>query len=439
MHHNKYNRGGKSLKAMDIGRMSILRQHLLYPGETLNASISGNVRLSGLRQQTSVYLHVSLEAFAAPVRWYQLNWTDYVKEGISTSETLDKLTGDWLTSPRKTSNLGVGKINSNSSGVWSIFARHPIKVWNEHYRWAEDARIDFMNPTLGFYDDNGKECVNLPNAATRLHDAPSLDTSEYQVSSATTLDVRELAKIQGRFHQAAQSDWTSMDRYNAFLQDIFKGPVGNKEVDQVPIRLAKGATLSVMPRDMYATDGPSLGELMSINNFQVSHSWKPYTASEHEIVCYVMLLRFAPIFDENVMPGLYPDDTPYEVYQGDPHLFEQEPVQVKSRELEDGDGTVVGYLPFGWQAREGFSHVDERIAELLNFPLLANTPQTASGYRDATNIANAFRSTALRHAFGDLDMRCEVRSQIPDAGMSIVAGSNGRGPRGVHPISGPLI
>ena len=90
----KYNRGGKSLKVGDIGRLSYTRQHLLLPGETLNASVTGNVRLAGLRQQTSVYLNAQLEAFVAPLRWYMDDFPQYIKEGVSTAVTIPTLTGD---------------------------------------------------------------------------------------------------------------------------------------------------------------------------------------------------------------------------------------------------------------------------------------------------------------------------------------------------------
>ncbi len=129
----KYNRGGKSLKVGDIGRMSVLRQHLLLPGERMKTSIRGNVRLSGLRQQTSVYLNAQIEAFAAPLRWYYSAFPDYLQEGVSTAKTIPILTGlDWTANRGATSQLGIGNIKFD---VAKWYAQHPIKVWNEHYRW----------------------------------------------------------------------------------------------------------------------------------------------------------------------------------------------------------------------------------------------------------------------------------------------------------------
>lgn len=433
----KVNRGGKSLKVGDIGRFSILRQHILLPGERMTPKITGNVRLSGLRQQTSVYLTADIEAFASPIRHYQTDLPDYLQEGISTSKTIDTLTGVWTTEFNKTTALGIGKPTTD---FMKFYAQHPINVWNEWYRWPEDSKISVTTPPISFYDNQGQPCVNLTSAPTRIHDAPSFDTIEKDVASATTLDVRTLEEIQARFSQAAKTDWTSQDRYNVFMQDVY-GAKGSNEVDKVPIRLKGGASLSVQPRDMYATDGASLGELMSINNFQVNHQWDDFVAEEHMVVCYVMLLRFAPVFSEGVAPGIYPADIDYELFQGDPVVMaSKRPTSVKAREVEDGDATVLGYLPFGWQHREGFSHVDQTVKELANFPLLEPGALTAAAHRDASNIENCFRSTALRHWFADIDFNINIQSRVPSAGQSIMTGSGGKGnmPGGNHPTGGNL-
>ena len=433
-----YNRGGKSLKVGDIGRLVCLRQHTLLPGETLNASIKGNVRLSALRQQTSVYLHASIEAFASPLRWFISDFPEYLQEGVSTAKTIPTETyaGKWGNDNGATSGLGIGKPTTDFA---KFYAQHPVAVFNEWYRWPEDSKVDLNTIPISHYYFTGPAVTNLSSAVTRIHDAPSFDTTEYQVGSATSVDVRELSQIQARFNQAAVQDWTSQDRYQAFMRDIY-GAKGSPEHDQVPYRLRSGAELSVTPRDMYATNGPSLGELTSLNNFKVDHKWAPFKAQEHMVVSYFMVLRFSPVFQDGVAPGIYPADTPYSTYQGDPHLIANEqPRAVKAREFMDlGSGTV-GYLPNGWEHREGFSHVDETIRLLNNFPLTNTETATAASYRNAANIQNAFRSTALRHWFGDLDFGCMVDSRIPAAGRSIVAGSvGGRVPKGNHPTGGWL-
>ena len=437
----KYNRGGKTMKAQDVGRMSVLRQHFLMPGERLQPSVTGNVRLAGLRQQTSVYLNARIECFATPIRWLWDQWPDYVKQGPTGVLTPPTMSGSaWTGAPARnhTQHLGVGM---PMTAFFKPFAQAPILIFNRWFKWKEDADIDYDNPPTTFYGGDDK-LVNLPSAASRLHDESAFNDGEYRVPSATVLDIRDLAQYQARFNQAALAEWNAEERYNVFMQEIFNAQ-GNDEVDKVPTRLRSGAELGVTPRDMYATDGPSLGEIMSINNFSVNHRWDDFIAKEHCIITYVMAIRFLPIMEDGVMPGLYPAETTYPVYQGDPHLIAAErPVDVSIRELDGTDsGTTIGYLPAAWQLREGYDHIDNKIASLGNFPLMDNQPTTAAGYRDATRINDAFRSSALGDWFADLDFKCNVVSQIPEAGHSIVTGgTRNRMPDGkLHPTGGYLV
>ena len=65
----QYDRGGTVLKTGKIGRVNILRQQLLLPGERLRASVKGGVRLTTLREPESVGIHARVDAFVQPVRW----------------------------------------------------------------------------------------------------------------------------------------------------------------------------------------------------------------------------------------------------------------------------------------------------------------------------------------------------------------------------------
>lgn len=433
----EYNRGGKSLKVGKIGKLSILRQMVLYPGDTLKTGLKGTFRLGPLRQQTSAYLDVRLEAFATPIRWLQTNFPDYLQEGVSTAKTIDthpKPIGG--TDVGRSSELGIGMID-HAFCKWFIQA--PIKIWNEYFRWAEDAKLDVTTPTYAMYADFGLTLVNLESHATRMHTAPVFDASEYQVASSTVLDVRDLELFQSRFAQAAKTDWSSQDRYKVFMQDIFNAK-GSPEVDQIPTKLKGGSTISVQPRDVYATDSAGLGELMSLSNFTIDHNWAPYTAPEHVVITFVLAPRFIPILEDAPAPGIYPEETTYSIYSGDPNIVHK-PVTVASREIDQGgDGTTIGYLPHFWQLRGPWNHVDRTIRLLDSFPLLDGQPLTAAGYRNASLINPAFRSEQLRQWFGDLNFRCMVDSRIPAAGVSILAGSDTKGGlKGNHPHGGYLV
>lgn len=434
----KYNRGGKTLKAGDIGRMSVLRQHLLLPGERFKPSVQGNVRLSGLRQQTSVYLNANIEAFVAPLRWYFPDFPEYLQDGYLTSKVIPTIAlgAPWNAPSDITSQLGVGKI---TAPFCKWFAQHPINVWNEWYKHPDGTTQSVTTPLASFYDNFGQPVTNMPTATTRIRDSSVADA---EVPAVTEVNLRDFARRQAIFQQEVVKEYKSgtgtEERYNRFMSSIMNAK-GNNEVDQIPTRLKSGASLSVKPHDMYASDGASLGEIMSISNFQVDHKWDSFQAQEHMIVCYIMTLKFSPISDSGVLPALYPADTAYDIYQGDPNILANSTVVgVKRREVMDGDATILGGLPAGWQLREGSNHVDKIVADLQNFPLLKNTVETADGLRDASNISDAFRSLALRHWFADLDFSIPVNSSIPSAGQSITSGADGgtRTLKGNYPDGG---
>lgn len=432
----RYDRGGRVITCGEIGRFHVLRQQFMLPGETIHQKIRGSFQLSPTVQRANVHLNAHLACYAAPVRWFWDQWTDFVQEGISTALTIPTLTGtQWTASRQRTTNLGLGHLTHDFC-KW--YAQMPIQVWNEWYRWHETAREDVDSPDPTFFDDLGKPCVNLSAASSRIRQTPTIDALESDIPSATTVDVRDIATYQARYQQAAVTEWTSESRYKAFLKDIYNAS-GTNEVDKVPIQLMGTANLGVTPREMYATDGPSLGEQTTLNNFNVENDWEPFTCPEHMLLCTVAVLRFEPILEDGVAPLVYPAHHSKNDYQGDPEQFMIEPQDVRSRQIDgNGDATVIGKLPAGWAHRERWNHVANRIAAQGTYPLLDNQPTTADGYRDPTKINDAiFANQQLLHWQSELNFDCDVLSHVPPAGQSIVAGSNRRGPRGIHP-TGPL-
>lgn len=428
-----YNRGGKSLLTDDIGRLSYCRQHLLLPGETMTPRVTGNVRLTGLRQQSSVYLHAQIDAFAAPVRWYHSGLANQIKDGINRSggDDATSLTGWPLPQMRK---LGCGAVTGDFID-W--YAKHAVQVYNRWYKWPEDADSAVAASFFGSGAAESPKCVNLEANATRIRDAAVLGSNETDVSSATVLDVRDLALTQARYKEAMERDWIGMDRYIPQVRNIWGGK-GSAEVDQVPLRLRTGAKLNVTPYDMYASDSAGLGDIMSISNFKVDHEWQPYTAEEHTIVCYTMVLRFAPILVDEVNPQMYSNRMTFHDYIGDPVIAAEQPEAVQMRDFHGTASSTIGYLPAGWRWRRGYNHVSNEIAVTGQFPTLEDNQTTAADLRDASNVQDAFRSATLKDWLADLDFSIPVRSRIPTAGRSIVAGSGAQAPKGNHPTGGFL-
>lgn len=426
------NRGGDNISLGDVGRMACLRQVILYPGEKLTGRVKGHVKLSVLRQQTQASIDARIECFAAPLRWYWSGWPTYVKAGVSGAVTIPTLT--WADKTEST-GLGLGSIGATTPfSKW--FAQHPINVFNRWYKWPEDSDHSISSPLSSFFGQHGQPLVNLPSAPTRIHDAQVMDTTEFEVQSSTKFDVRVLAQVQSRLNEASKSDWSSMERYQSFMKDQYNAP-GSPEVDLVPTRIGGGAKLSVKGSSLYATDGANLGEIAAKHDFEIDNEWDDFYAKEHMIICYIMSIRFQPLFARNVHPMAYPIDMTVAEALGNPDQMAMEPpTAVKSRQIENGDSTVIGFLPANWKMREGYFHASEHAIQKLNFPIVIPTPLTAAGFRDATKVGHAFATAELRHWHARLKFQCNVQSMVPSAGQSIVAGAKGKGPRGNHPDGG---
>ena len=78
-------RGGLTLKSGKIGRVNCLRQQIMMPGERMNASVSGTVKLETLRERESMRINAHLATFMTPLRWLWPEFTDYIKQGPDTA------------------------------------------------------------------------------------------------------------------------------------------------------------------------------------------------------------------------------------------------------------------------------------------------------------------------------------------------------------------
>ena len=426
----RYDRGGLVLKTGKIGRMNILRQQMLLPGERLNCRIpNGEIRLTALRERESTRIHARLDAFATPIRWLWSDWPAYIKEGPATTKTL----------PTKThwgSRLAVGGDGGNRP-IFKPFFDAPLRIYNEWYKWPEDNDITDIGA-------DGPACVNLPMAWTRLqkNDGPQAADRELVTTASSSrekFDIRDLSELQARYRNAIERDWIGHDRYMEIMQELWNAG-GSREVDKVPIRIG-GADLTSGPRNVYATDSAGLGSVMSLYNFGVNHNFGMVSFPEHMILTYILVLRFDPVAEDEQNPLSQVADMEWHDIVGDPGMLASErPRNVKRRELADtSSSTALGYLPAGWQWRSRWNHVGTRVDARNTYPVLKtiSLSTTAAKLRDATQINPAFRSTALGDYSVNLVFDEMSDSPIPGPKSSLYAGAPLAGRGSSYPYPGP--
>lgn len=416
-------RGGHTLKTGKIGRVNCIRQQMLMPGETLNISLNGQVKLESLRERDSLRINAHLAVFQTPIRWLWSEWPDYIKEGPDTSRTVPLASQDDL-----------GRYGIGGSGTALSFPKWfedaYLRVYNEWYKWPEDAD----NTSVGA---DGNKAVPLQHAWNRCrYNVDPNDAGDYNVGSATEFDVRSLAYTQARFKAAMERDVLSYNRYMELINEMY-GADGDREVDQVP-RMVDQIDLTVGPREIPATDGASLGQWQSLFDFGVDHQIRGVTCPEHCILTYMLVVRFAPIIEGR--NPLASARYTWEDIVGDPTILQSKsPSAVQIRDIAANESTTeLGYLPAGWQWRSGFDVIGDRVDTRQSFPYM-NSPSTQTGAKDATNIKDAFRSDALGDYVVDVSISEESRNPISSALESYFAGMDGHGSNAEIPKQGKML
>jgi hypothetical protein len=389
---NSVNRGGTSLLTGKIGHVTPVRQTMLMPGETINARISGQVKMEMLRERDALRLNAHIAHFMTPVRWLWPEWTDYIKEGPDTSLTPPTINFTPIA-------LGLsGNLPMDLEQYWhdAIY-----RIYNEWYKWPEDPDV-----TTG-----ERVGVNLEHMWTRCRDQgePSSDADKMVSAPADQFNIQDLAEIQARYQTAVNREVLSFNRYQELLQDTW-GVDGSREVDQVPVMISS-SQVGVDPRSLPAQDAAGLGQWGSIYDFRVDDSFT-ITAPEHCILTTNLIVRFAPITEER-HPLANPRNS-WAVRVGDPYLMGAMPPQiVEIRDCLDSDSNEsLGYLPSGWQWRSENNMIADKIDVRDSFPYM-KMPTNAAEARKADMRVNAFRSQALEDYVIDLYCNYKSTSMVP--------------------------
>lgn len=407
---SRASRGGLTLKPGKIGRANILRQQLLMPGEMMNVNISGQVRLESLRERDVMRVNAHLAAFATPLRWVVPNYSDYLREGPDTLETIATVSNEasW-------DRIGIGSYQTTAPGQYHQFWEDvPILIANRWYKWPEDPDIS------GIHND-GFKTVPLSAAWTRCrYDATPDDSGDYTVASTTSFDVRDLAEIQARFRDAMKRDVMSFNRWQELISQVYRGD-GSREVDKVPIMLDQ-VDVGVNPRELPASDGPSLGQWQSLYDFGVNHTINGILAPEHMVVTYILTVRFAAI-TESIHPLAAANRLDWHEFTANPEMLSAgQPVEVQKRDLfQSNSSNSFGYLPKGWQWRCDHNVIGKRVDERNSFPMM-NVPDVQAECKDATRIKDAFRSQSLGDYLVDVYFKEECRQPIGDSMDSYFSG-----------------
>ena len=418
-----YDRSGRNLSSLKLGRVKCLRQEILHPGERLDSRVSGRVRLAALREQESLPVHVHLEAFLTPLRWLDDDWTDYLTEGPGTSTSLN--TSVWTQTDFNC--VGVGA-NAGDTQIWDVWRNNYDRVYNEYFKWPEDADSAIATANSDAHKF-GLLAVNLPSWWTRFNAGDGVSDSERELVTSASgsrekFDIRDLSELMARFRHETTQDWLSSGRYREFLQAAWDA-AGVREVDEVPLTLGYSAGV-MSAQNLWATDSDGLGAIAGVYEFDVDHSFGRVSSPEHSILSYFIVVRALPVIEGQSHPHLTMDDRGWAEITGHPQLLaSQRPRRWNWDNVlnERGTAHVLGYAPAGQEWRVGWDVVDDVISDRNSFLTMREALGFDSWKYHPANMDSAFRSTSLGHALCHLFFNQRSHSLIPAPFSSIMTGA----------------
>ena len=420
----RYNRNGISVSTLRLGHVKCIRQEILHPNEQLDCSVRGTVRLGAFREQHTIPIHVHLEAYTTPIRWLDDNWESYVTGGVDggvslTTQAIGNDTG-------ASAYMGIGSIINNT--IWAVWPRNYLRVYNEYYKWPEDA--DATDPVAQTeFARYGLRAVNLPSLWTRWisHDGISDDDLHLDtvagVGSREKFSLQALAEASARLRVEMSDEYFASDRYREFIESQWNA-AGSHEADQVPFSV--GMEAGVMgAKNLWATDESGLGAIAAIHEFEVAHDFGVVTCPEHCLLSYFLVVRALPVIEDQANPFATLTDLNYAELTANPALLASErPKEWKERQIVpiQNSATALGYAPAGHMWRLGWNDIGPDVANRNSFLTYDDTLLNAWKYHD--DMDRAFRSTQLAHALYAFEFSQQSLSQVPLPGASIMSGAS---------------
>lgn len=384
-----YPRDGDHIGGFKVGRWRCLKQDVLLPGDKIRPAMRGFVRLSALREQLLMPLNAKLFITVAPMRWYEPNIVEMVKDPNSVLTFTDSANGTltW-------DSLGLGFLSETPP---RFFHRNWMSVYNWHLKWPEDTErgVDTLplNDSERLY---GPQAVNLESLQTRMLDADLLTATDYEYETEASgarekFDIRLLSQFQAKFRDLREREWLANDRYNEALKDIYNAIGDRGETEQIPIVLDT-IQQTLQAEEVWATDAGNLGSQAGVMQGSIEYEMDyEFPAPEHCIISYWMTLRLPPIYARGHSPWLNHDSWTWPERVGDPNQLANMPPQQRQARYYVGNSVAnVGFEPAGQMYRAGWGSVDALLLNRGTYLMFNDLPTTAAQLRYHPDVTHAF-------------------------------------------------
>jgi len=437
---NQYDLSSKAMVTGHIGRLQTLQIYPVVADDSFELEASGIIRLSPLRREVVSEWQIDVHGFFVPHRHiYGSAWALMLKEGVDSPAT-GITPYSIAAASRNAPYLGVPALAATTP-KWLIDGYNWI--WDQYYRipyQPSDATMGtFPTGAAGTADERwrkyGRLCARLDGPltmTTRVNSGGAISwrdldyATDTDVAAVATLDVADLARVQGELRSEIQATYFS-DRYRDVLNSKF-GTSVSIDADQRP-ELLFSETFMMSGHDVDGTDQATLGSFVGKANGSVRFYMPRKHFNEHGCIWVMALVRPEHINQAELHPLTKVAET-YLNTVADPAQWEnREPEPTAWSDWINTTTPTTGqtqyYTPFGSHYRIQPNRIHPDLDFSAGYPWsVINDP---SGqlflYHSDSEYGNCFTSVQFGHYQIALEIQADAWRRIPKPEASIFTGT----------------
>lgn len=329
---NTYSLSHYSHRLGKLGRLQSLIQPMpVLPGDSFEINMEGIMRLTPMRREIVQEVQVDVCVFYVKHRHVYSSWEQMIREGYDTAVSLPTVA--IALAGRNSIYMGPAEIPANTP-TWLIEGYQ--RIWDRFYRvphLPSDANYQTVVTGATPADDNyrkyGRLCARLPhilNTPTRTNGAGAaswreLTAADADVAAVATLDVRDLARVQGEYKSEVDKVFFN-DRYADLMQDTW-GTSVSMDGDERP-ELLWHHKFNMSGKDVDGTADANLGNFVGKSLAPIDIQIPRRKFSEHGAIWIVALARM-PLINWRETHPLIQKPNNYELAIGDPAQYAARP------------------------------------------------------------------------------------------------------------------
>lgn len=435
-----YDLGHYCVQAGRMGHLQTLAAIPVIAGDSLEVKCNNIMRLSPLRRALTIDAQVDYFAFYVPHRHiYGSDWTDMIKEGMTGSNIMPKLTVSG----------GVYYLGQTMDANAGAFAKYLFagynRIWNRYFRFLKNTVAvpdDYVGAgvpaggTLGVdtpingtanVKAYGFNCsrLKMPWTVGIQPDIIDADHEAAVTSGGTVLDIIDLKRTEKYYKTKIELEWFAQ-RYNDVLKTQFGSGV-NTDADERPTLIWHKAQ-SMSGYDVDGTGDASLGTFSgkSVGHHQFGFPRRHFP--EHGCVWIMALVRFPTIGTREISPLSRGTQT-YKELAGNFDVVASEPpaeTDLDKWMSSPAGSTSLGTTPYGYEYRHQHNNISYLYEALQGYPFLyvdKFATLMASTYIQELDYDPVFLSQQLGHWQTFSTIQVDALRDYPTAKQSIFAGA----------------